>query len=202
MVAPSARRTPKSRTRCWTEYARMPNTPTIASTSASPANVITITARNRWRAVASHATSSSVITSLTLTSCSLSTRPIAARTDGASASARPDAGRTTQIDVVHQVLRHRHVDLHEIRRFRRAGPSPDGRRRRSPASTGVACGDVDRPSGDPQADRRSALQVAADERFVHDADRDAVARDRDRRSRGRRRSADRASGSTSGLTIW
>ena len=40
--------------------------------------------------------SSSVMTLLTLTSCSLSTREIAARTEGASASAAPDFGRTTR----------------------------------------------------------------------------------------------------------
>ena len=39
LVAPSAMRTPNSRVRCWTEYASTPNTPTIASTSASRANV-------------------------------------------------------------------------------------------------------------------------------------------------------------------
>ena len=52
VVAPSARRTPKSRTCCWTEYQSTPNTPTIASVSASPAKAITITARKRWRLVA------------------------------------------------------------------------------------------------------------------------------------------------------
>ena len=52
VVAPSAFRIPNSRRRCWTEYARMPNSPTMASKSARPANVATSTARNRWRAVA------------------------------------------------------------------------------------------------------------------------------------------------------
>ena len=97
VVAPSARRTPKSRTRCWTEYARMPNTPTIASATASVANAVTITARNRCRPVAAHPTSSSVTTSRTLTSCSLSIREIAARTAGVRASALPIFDRTMRM---------------------------------------------------------------------------------------------------------
>ena len=39
----------------------MPNTPTIASVTASAANAATITARNRCRPVAAHSTSSSVV---------------------------------------------------------------------------------------------------------------------------------------------
>ena len=44
-------RTPNSRERCSTEYASTPKMPTIASSNARPANVPTITARNRCGAV-------------------------------------------------------------------------------------------------------------------------------------------------------
>ena len=74
----------------------MPKTPTIASTSARPANATTSTARKRCAEVASRATSSSVCAEPTLTSCAVSMRPMAARTAGASAAASPVAGRTSR----------------------------------------------------------------------------------------------------------
>ena len=56
-----------------------------------------------------------------LTSCSRSTREMAARTDAASASAAPDFARPDdKKDVVREILRHRHVDLNELRGLIRA----------------------------------------------------------------------------------
>ena len=110
-AAPMAMRTPNSRTRCWTEYARTPNTPTIARASATAANVPTSTARKRGRDVASAATTSIVRTRVT--GRSLSTRATAARTAGSSASAEPLCGLTMRDARVPGVLSDRHVELRD-----------------------------------------------------------------------------------------
>ena len=84
---------------------------------------------------------------------------------------RPTAGRTTRKMSSEQVLRHRHVDLHERPRSRRAGPSPGAPRRRSrappawPAARWPERSATRRPIGD------AAAASAAHERFVDDADR-------------------------------
>ena len=132
----------------------------------------------------------------TLTSCSLSTREIAARTEAASASARPDFGRTTRNmsseDPAPSARRSERSPW-----SRRDAPSPVGPRRRSRAHMGVACGDADRPQRHAQADRRSAVE-APREGLVHDADGNTVACDRADRRRGRPGSADRVSRGTPG----
>ncbi len=52
--------------------------------------------------------------SRTLTSCSLSTREIAARTAGASASAAAGLRPHHEKDIVRQILGHRHIELNEV----------------------------------------------------------------------------------------
>ena len=152
----------------------MPKTPIIASSSASAAKATTSTARNRWRDVASRATSSSVMTPLTLTSCSLSTRPIAARTRRRQRLGRSRRRPDHQVDVVHAVLRQRDVDLHQLLGL--VGPAlhlpddaddlPDvGVRLRSVSAERSA---TRRPIGDRPCEMR------ADQRFVDQADRHAV----------------------------
>ncbi len=71
-------------------------------------------ARKRWRAVAPHATSSSVITFRMPTSCFLSIRPIAARIAGARAAPLPRSASDKQEHVVHRKLRDWDIHLEQI----------------------------------------------------------------------------------------
>ena len=101
-------------------------------------------------------------------------RPIAARTADASASARPAAGRTSRIDVVHDVLRDRNVDLEQVLGL--VGPPLHLPRDADDFSHAPAATAARVDPATPHADRRSALQVATHEGFVDDADRHAAAR--------------------------
>ena len=92
----------------------MPNTPTIASTSARPAKATTSTARKRCDEVASRATSSSVMRRADAHQL----RRVDAADGGAHRrrQGRRVAGRRAhqQEGVVEPGLGHRHVDLHEV----------------------------------------------------------------------------------------
>ena len=173
VVAPSARRTPKSRTCCCTEYARMPNTPTIARTSASAGErddqhgAETVTAGGGPRDVFERQDVADADQLLLVHA-------------GDGRADRRGQGRRVaglrahdEKDVVGEILRHRHVDLHEVldlvgTSLHLAGDADDL------AHVRLGLRRPGRPQRHAQPDRRSALE-AARERLVHDADRHTVA---------------------------
>ena len=77
------------------------------------AKVTTMMARKRCRPVASHATSSSVMMSRTLTSCALSTRPIALPHRSDERLSTASSWLDGQEHVIYGRLRQRHIELQE-----------------------------------------------------------------------------------------
>ena len=99
---------------------------------------------------------------------------MARRTDGASTSARPGRRPHDEKNIVGEVLRHRHVDLHEILGL--VGPPLDlSRHAHDLAHDRFRLRRRGRPQRHSLADRGPAGETAR-EGFVHDAHRNAVAR--------------------------